>query len=46
MNYLSRLQIVNVGFMNIQQVQAVCTQASQVSHKVMQSWAECNPGIH
>lgn len=41
MNYLGRLQIVNVRFMDIQQVQAVCTQASQVSHKVMQSWAEC-----
>lgn len=38
MNHLSRLQIVNVRFMNIQQVQAACTQASHVSHKVMQSW--------
>lgn len=39
-NYLSRLQIVNERFVNIQRVQVVCTQASQVSHKVMQSWAE------
>lgn len=39
-NYLSRLQIVNVRFINTQHVQAVFTQASQASHKVMQSRPE------